>query len=62
MALLGRDTSVAGPFPKGVLLLETLQGKHRWQGSRSSSTGEAIENQKIRLSGESELSFVHERR
>jgi len=26
MALLGRDTSVTGPFPKGVLLLETLQG------------------------------------
>jgi len=27
MALLGRDTSVTGPFPEGVLLLETLQGK-----------------------------------
>jgi type VI secretion system secreted protein VgrG len=27
MALLGRDTSISGPFPKGVLLLETLQGK-----------------------------------
>lgn len=26
MALLGRDTAVTGPFPKGVLLLETLQG------------------------------------
>ena len=26
MALLGRDTSVTGPFPKGVLLLETLLG------------------------------------
>jgi type VI secretion system secreted protein VgrG len=26
MALLGRDTSVTGPFPKGVLLLETLFG------------------------------------
>ncbi len=26
MALLGRDTSVTGPFPKGVLLLETLRG------------------------------------
>ena len=26
MALLGRDTSVTGPFPKGVLLLETLHG------------------------------------
>src|ERR1039458_5899106 len=27
MALLGRDTSVTGPFPKGVLLLETLKGQ-----------------------------------
>jgi type VI secretion system secreted protein VgrG len=27
MALLGRDTSVTGPFPEGVLLLETLRGK-----------------------------------
>jgi hypothetical protein len=27
MALLGRDTSVTGPFPKGVLLLETLKGR-----------------------------------
>jgi type VI secretion system secreted protein VgrG len=27
MALLGRDTSVSGPFPKGVLLLETLEGR-----------------------------------
>jgi type VI secretion system secreted protein VgrG len=27
MPLLGRDTSVTGPFPKGVLLLETLQGQ-----------------------------------
>ena len=27
MALLGRDTSISGPFPEGVLLLETLQGK-----------------------------------
>ena len=27
MALLGRDTSVTGPFPKGVLLLETLKGE-----------------------------------
>jgi type VI secretion system secreted protein VgrG len=26
MALLGSDTSVTGPFPKGVLLLETLAG------------------------------------
>ncbi len=26
MALLGRDTSVTGPFPRGVLLLETLRG------------------------------------
>jgi type VI secretion system secreted protein VgrG len=26
MALLGRDTSVVGPFPKGVLLLESLVG------------------------------------
>ena len=26
MALLGRDTSVVGPFPKGVLLLESLMG------------------------------------
>jgi type VI secretion system secreted protein VgrG len=26
MALLGSDTSVTGPFPKGVLLLETLTG------------------------------------
>jgi hypothetical protein len=26
MALLGSDTSVTGPFPKGVLLLETLSG------------------------------------
>src|SRR5664279_451846 len=26
MALLGRDTAVTGPFPKGVLLLETLRG------------------------------------
>jgi len=26
MALLGRDTSVTGPFPEGVLLLETLTG------------------------------------
>jgi type VI secretion system secreted protein VgrG len=26
MALLGRDTSVTGPFPEGVLLLETLSG------------------------------------
>src|SRR6202142_3774591 len=26
MALLGRDTSVTGPLPKGVLLLETLRG------------------------------------
>jgi len=27
MALLGQDTSVTGPFPEGVLLLETLDGK-----------------------------------
>ena len=27
MPLLGRDTSVTGPFPKGVLLLETLRGQ-----------------------------------
>jgi type VI secretion system secreted protein VgrG len=27
MALLGRDTSVRGPFPTGVLLLETLRGQ-----------------------------------
>jgi len=27
MALLGRDTTVTGPFPEGVLLLETLKGK-----------------------------------
>ena len=27
MALLGRDTSVTGPFPEGVLLLETLRGQ-----------------------------------
>ncbi len=27
MALLGRDTWVTGPFPKGVLLLETLKGR-----------------------------------
>jgi uncharacterized protein involved in type VI secretion and phage assembly len=27
MPLLGRDTSVTGPFPKGVLLLETLKGR-----------------------------------
>ena len=27
MALLGSDTSVTGPFPKGVLLLETLVGR-----------------------------------
>ena len=27
MALLGRDTSVTGPFPKGVLLLESLKGQ-----------------------------------
>jgi len=27
MALLGRDTSITGPFPKGVLLLETLRGR-----------------------------------
>jgi type VI secretion system secreted protein VgrG len=27
MPLLGRDTSVTGPFPKGVLLLETLMGQ-----------------------------------
>jgi type VI secretion system secreted protein VgrG len=27
MALLGRDTSVTGPFLKGVLLLETLRGQ-----------------------------------
>jgi type VI secretion system secreted protein VgrG len=27
MALLGRDTAVTGPFPKGVLLLETLTGQ-----------------------------------
>jgi hypothetical protein len=26
MALLGRDTSVTGPFPKGVLPLEALNG------------------------------------
>jgi type VI secretion system secreted protein VgrG len=26
MALLGRDTSVSGPLPKGALLLETLRG------------------------------------
>jgi type VI secretion system secreted protein VgrG len=26
MSLLGRDTTVAGPFPAGVLLLETLSG------------------------------------
>jgi len=39
MALLGRDTSVTGPFPEGVLLLETLTlagdrswvtDEHRW--------------------------------
>jgi len=27
MALLGRDTSVTGPFPQGVLLLEALKGQ-----------------------------------
>jgi type VI secretion system secreted protein VgrG len=27
MALLGRDTAVTGPFPKGTLLLETLVGQ-----------------------------------
>ena len=27
MALLGSDTAVTGPFPKGVLLLETLRGR-----------------------------------
>ena len=27
MPLLGRDTSVTGPFPKGVLLLETFNGQ-----------------------------------
>ena len=27
MALLGRDITVTGPFPKGALLLETLQGE-----------------------------------
>ena len=27
MPILGRDTSVTGPFPKGVLLLETLTGQ-----------------------------------
>jgi type VI secretion system secreted protein VgrG len=27
MALLGSDTSVTGPFPEGVLLLETLRGQ-----------------------------------
>jgi hypothetical protein len=26
MALLGSDTSVTGPFPSGVLLIETLSG------------------------------------
>jgi type VI secretion system secreted protein VgrG len=26
MALLGRDTSVSGPLPKGTLLLETFRG------------------------------------